>query len=96
MWRFLFIYQKKWEKKEDSCGLQDNENTYYRVFNYINVPMEVKKQKTKRQLMFLYLFSTIAVLKHMSLKENKVQFRKLSGLVFLTLYKFGSVFTSLF
>lgn len=26
--------------------------------------------------MFLYLFSTIAVLKHMSLKENKVQFRK--------------------
>lgn len=26
--------------------------------------------------MFLYLFSTITVLKHMSLKENKVQFRK--------------------
>lgn len=34
--------------------------------------MEVKKKKTR----FLYLFSTIAVLKHMSLKENKVQFRK--------------------
>lgn len=26
--------------------------------------------------MVLYLFSTIAVLKHMSLNENKVQFRK--------------------
>lgn len=48
-------------------------NTYYRVFNCINVPMEVKK-KTKTR--FLYLFSTVAVLKHMSLKENKVQFRK--------------------
>lgn len=35
--------------------------------------MEVKKNKKTR---FLYLFSTIAVLKHMSLKENKVQFRK--------------------
>lgn len=34
--------------------------------------MEVKK----KNIMFLYLFSTIAVLKHMSLKENKVQFRK--------------------
>lgn len=34
--------------------------------------MEVKK----KNIMFLYLFSTIAVLKHMSLKENKVQFRR--------------------
>lgn len=32
--------------------------------------------KFKKNIMFLYLFSTIAVLKHMSLKENKVQFRK--------------------
>lgn len=56
------------------------DNDYYRVFNYINVPMEVKKKrkrkKTKTKTRFLYLFSTIAVLKHMSLKENKVQFRK--------------------
>lgn len=44
--------------------------------------MEVKKKQANKQkktnIMFLYLFSTIAVLKHMSLKENKVQFRKKS------------------
>lgn len=34
--------------------------------------MDVKKKKT----MVLYLFSTLAVLKHMSLNENKVQFRQ--------------------
>lgn len=32
--------------------------------------MDVKKN------LVLYLFATIAVLKHMSLNENKVQFRK--------------------
>ena len=42
--------------------------------------MEVKK---KKNIMFLYLFSTIAVLKHMSLKENKVQFRKKKWLCLL-------------
>ena len=36
--------------------------------------------------MFLYLFSTIAVLKHMSLKENKVQFRKKNGCVSALLF----------
>lgn len=61
-------------KKEEKKGGFKMINTYYRVFNYINVPMEVKKKN--KQTMFLYLFSTIAVLKHMSLKENKVQFRK--------------------
>lgn len=35
--------------------------------------MDVKK---KKKTMVLYLFCTIAVLKHMSLNENKVQFRK--------------------
>lgn len=35
--------------------------------------MDVKQTK---KTMVLYLFSTIAVLKHMSLNENKVQFRK--------------------
>lgn len=28
-------------------------NTYYRVFNYINVPMELKKQ-TNKQCFFIY------------------------------------------
>lgn len=55
-------------------SIQDDEHTY-RVFNYINVPMDVK-EKT----LGLYLFSTIAVLKHMSLNENKVQFRKKASL----------------
>lgn len=64
-------------KKEKKRRIQDDKHTYYRVFNYINVPMEVKKKNNNnKQTMFLYLFSTIAVLKHMSLKENKVQFRK--------------------
>lgn len=39
--------------------------------------MEVKKNK-QTSIMFLYLLSTIAVLKHMSLKENKSHFRKKS------------------
>lgn len=34
-------------------SIQDNEHTYYRVFNYINVPMEVKK-KNNVSLFILY------------------------------------------
>lgn len=71
-------------------SIQDNEHTYYRVFNYINVPMEVKKQN---KTMFLYLFSTIAVLKHMSLKENKVQFRRKKKYVSASLSSWDLLFS---
>lgn len=48
-----FLISEEEKKKEDSAGLQDNEHTYYRVFNYINVPMEVKK-KHNVSLFILY------------------------------------------
>lgn len=51
--------------------------------------MDVKQ--TKKKTMVLYLFSTIAVLKHMSLNENKVQFRK-KNICRCVIYKKTSTF----
>lgn len=50
----------RWVKRDNSFfnlrkkeSIQDNEHTYYRVFNYINVPMDVKQTK-KKQWFFIY------------------------------------------
>lgn len=72
IWKHLFFNFWRKQTNRDSCGLQDNEHTYCRVFNYRNLPMEVKKKNYNVSLFILYnrCFKTYVF------KENKVQFRK--------------------